>query len=62
MTPPKKPRDWILEDGVYWIKDPIIGERVNEMKEKDFPFKTEYGLDFCKVNTLDDEVSVKCGV
>ncbi|KAF2176763.1 hypothetical protein K469DRAFT_605911 [Zopfia rhizophila CBS 207.26] len=55
MTSTKKPRESILEDGVFWVEDPVIGKRVDEIAKKGFPFKTEEGLDFCKLNTLDDK-------
>jgi hypothetical protein len=47
----------ILEQGFSCHLDPVIGERVDAIAQKGFPFKTEEGLDFCKVNTVDDEVS-----
>lgn len=56
MTSTKNPQECILEDGAFWVEDPIIGRRVDEIAEKGFPFKTKEGLEFCKVNTLDDKV------
>jgi hypothetical protein len=47
----------ILEDGVFCVEDQVVGKRVDEIAQKGFPFKTEEGLDFCKLNTLDDKVS-----
>jgi hypothetical protein len=47
----------ILEQGFSCHLDPVIGERVDAIAQKGFPFKTEEGLDFCKLNTVDDEVS-----
>jgi len=41
------------------MEDPVIGKRVDEIAKKGFPFKTEEGLDFCKLNTLDDKVGKK---
>ncbi len=46
----------ILENGFFLVKDPLIGERVRDMERRDFPYASEYGLDFCKVNVLDDVV------
>lgn len=51
------PQKAILEDGVSRTEDPVIGNRVDEIIRKGFPFKTEEGLDFCKINALDNEVS-----
>ncbi|KAL2036487.1 hypothetical protein N7G274_010803 [Stereocaulon virgatum] len=45
----------ILDHGFCYQRDPVIGESVNEIKGKGFPFKTEEGLDFCKLNTFDDK-------
>jgi hypothetical protein len=55
--PGEDPQKAILEDGVSRTEDPVIGNQVDEITRKGFPFKTEEGLDFCKINTLDDEVS-----
>ncbi|OCL02210.1 hypothetical protein AOQ84DRAFT_190831 [Glonium stellatum] len=55
MASTKTPRESILEDGVFCVEDPVIGKRVDEIAKKGFPFKTEEGLDFCKLNTLDDK-------
>jgi len=55
--PAEDPQDSILEDGVFCVEDPVVGKRVDEIAQKGFPFKTEEGLDFCKLNTLDDKVS-----
>ena len=51
------PQKSILEDGIFYAEDPVVGKRVDEIMRKGFPFKTEEGLDFCKGNVLDDEVS-----
>lgn len=56
MTSMKPPREAIVEDGVFWVEDPVVGKRVDEIAKKRFPFKTEEGLEFCKLNTLDDKV------
>jgi hypothetical protein len=55
--PAEDPQKSILEDGVFCTEDPVVGKRVDEIAQKGFPFKTEEGLDFCKINVLDDEVS-----
>jgi len=55
--PGEDPQKAILEDGVFRTEDPVVGNRVDEIARKGFPFKTEEGLDFCKINALDDEVS-----
>jgi hypothetical protein len=47
----------ILEDGFFSIDDSVVGEHVLEIEQKDFPFVSEYGLEFCKLNFLDDIVS-----
>lgn len=56
-SPAEDPRKSILEDGVFCVEDPVVGKRVDEIAQKGFPFKTEDGLDFCKLNALDDKVS-----
>jgi len=57
LLPAENPQKSILEDGVFCAEDPIVGKRVDEIAQKGFPFKTEEGLDFCKLNTLDDKVN-----
>lgn len=49
-------RKSILEDGFFLINDSVVGEHVLEMQQKEFPFSLEYGLDFCKLNVLDNTV------
>jgi hypothetical protein len=51
------PHKSILEDGVFYAQDAVVGKRVNEIMRKGYPFKTEEGLDFCKRNVLDNKVS-----
>lgn len=46
----------LVEDGFLFIKDPVIGKRVEEMQAKGFPFKTAEGLDFLMQNILHDVV------
>jgi hypothetical protein len=57
--PAEDQQKFILEDGVFYAEDPVIGKRVDEITQKGFPFRTEEGLDFCKLNVLDDKVSRK---
>ena len=47
----------IVRHGSYHQQDLIVGRKVDELSEKGFPFKTEEGLDFCKLYTFDHEVS-----
>ena len=54
--PAKDLQKAILEDGFFYAEDPVVGSRVDEIAQKGFPFKTVVGLDFCKINALDDEV------
>lgn len=49
----------ILEDGVFYIEDSVIRKRVNKIAKKGFLFKTEEGLDFYKLNTLNNKVGKK---
>jgi len=46
----------ILEDGFFFMDDSVVGEHVLEMQQKDFPFVSEYGLEFCKLNVLNNTV------
>lgn len=46
----------IQEDGFFVLTDPAVGERVREMERLNLPYTSEYGLDFCKANVLDDTV------
>jgi len=44
-----------LEDAAfYYVDDPVVGERVNEIQKRGFPIESADGLDFCKENVLDD--------
>jgi hypothetical protein len=51
------PKTSILKDGVFLLKDSMIGRRVYEFDRKNFPFQTEEGLDFVRESILDDAVS-----
>ena len=50
-------RQAILDDGFCHLADPNIGERVNQIAAKGFPFKTEEGLAFFKLSTFDEKAS-----
>jgi hypothetical protein len=52
-------RKLFAEDAFYFVEDPVIGERVQEMQRNGFPIESVDGLDFCKQNVLDDRVSRK---
>ncbi|EFZ02026.1 hypothetical protein X797_010919 [Metarhizium robertsii] len=43
------------ENGFFDLEDPAMGEYVEQMERRSFPFVSEYGLDFCKERVLDDE-------
>jgi hypothetical protein len=51
----------IIEDGVFFLDDPEVGGRFQEINEKWFAFQTVAGvnfcLDFCRISTLEDDVS-----
>ncbi|KAI3094758.1 hypothetical protein CBS147333_9932 [Penicillium roqueforti] len=47
-------RSSILEDGFYHLVDPERPERNIEMEPEDFALASEYGLEFCKLNVLED--------
>jgi len=47
------------QDAVFYVEDPVVGERVVEMQKKGFPIESADGLDFCKQNVLDDTVCKK---
>lgn len=49
-------RKSILEEGFFCVEDPVVGERVFEIAEKGYSLLSEKGLEFCKLNILDDEV------
>ncbi|KAA8611963.1 hypothetical protein TUN199_01295 [Pyrenophora tritici-repentis] len=53
----------IIEDGVFFLDDPEVGDRFQEMNEKRFAFKTVAGvnfcLDFCRSRTLEDD-RIRC--
>jgi hypothetical protein len=49
-------RSSILEDGFYHLVDPEQPERNIEMEPEDFALASEYGLEFCKLNVLEDMV------
>lgn len=45
-------------DGFIYNKDAEAGRRVEEMEENAVPFASEAGLQFYKINVLDDPVSI----
>jgi len=45
------------EHGFFCLPERVFGSRYAEFESKEFPFKTIEGLDFCRINTLDDLVS-----
>lgn len=54
-------------EGLYHLDDFLIGQRVSEMEEKEFPYFTEYGLDLYRtildtvrthVNTYEHSISL----
>ncbi|CZS92365.1 uncharacterized protein RAG0_02776 [Rhynchosporium agropyri] len=47
-------RKSILDDGFLALHDSVVGGHVLDIQQKDFPFLSEYGLEFCKINFLDD--------
>jgi hypothetical protein len=47
----------LIEEGVFFLDDPEVVRRVQEINEKRFPFQTVTGLDFCRISTLQDDVS-----
>jgi hypothetical protein len=50
-------RKSILEDRFFSMYDSVVGEHVLDMQQKDFPFASEYSLEFYKLNFLNDTVS-----
>lgn len=51
----------LLEKGFYSWEEASVGSRVLELQEKEFPYFTEYGLDFC-ADFAFDPVSVQISV
>jgi len=45
------------EDGFVVLRGSAFGQRFDGFARKGLPFKTADGLDFCKVNVLNDVVS-----
>tara|TARA_R110002003_G_scaffold638_4_gene20923 strand:- start:1063 stop:1272 length:210 start_codon:yes stop_codon:yes gene_type:complete len=44
------------EDGLLYMEDAAIGNRVKELRMKRFPLESAEGLDFCRMNVLEDIV------
>jgi len=49
-------RKSILKEGFFGVEDIVVGKRVLEITEKGSPLLSEEGLEFCRLNVLDDEV------
>lgn len=49
----------LIEEGVFFLEDPEVGRRVQDITEKRFPFQTAEGLEFFRISTLQDDVSEK---
>jgi len=47
------------EDGILYVEDATIGDRVKEIQMKRFPFESAEGLDFCRMNVLED-IRIRC--
>lgn len=47
---------WFEDDGLVYVEDSIIGQRVEDMQKRGFPIESAYGLNFCKQIVLDDKV------
>lgn len=46
----------LFKDGFLFVKDAETGRRVEDMETHSTPFASEKGLEFYKVNVLDDPV------
>ena len=49
-------RKSVLENGFFCMDDAMVGEHVLEMERREFPFSSEYGLEFCKISVIHDTV------
>lgn len=49
--------DRVRERGCFWTLDPVVGKRVDKIIEAGFPFDRKDGLIFCRLGSIDDEVS-----
>jgi hypothetical protein len=45
----------LCEEGYVDLNDSRVGELVSQMEQRDFPYFSRYGLDYCKRHILDDE-------
>lgn len=54
---PETPAEALATKGFLSIKDVRIGNDVLEMERRSFAYYSEFGLDFCKRNVL-NEVSI----
>ena len=46
----------VENSGFFFQLDKDIGLRAEQFKQKGFPLATEAGLEFCKINILDNTV------
>lgn len=46
----------VENSGFFFLPDTDIGLRAEQFKQKGFPLATEAGLEFCKINILDNAV------
>jgi hypothetical protein len=49
----------LCEEGYVDLNDSRVGELVSQMEQRDFPYFSRYGLDYCKRHILDDEVMIQ---
>ena len=49
--------DSVREKGYFWVLDKTVGERVDTIIDKGYPFDEKDGLVFCRLSTVGDEVS-----
>jgi hypothetical protein len=47
-------RELFSKETIFYVEDPTVGERVQDMKKKGMLLETSDGLDFCKRNVFDD--------
>jgi len=60
-VPPSCPlediRNAIIENGFFAAKDPVLGQNIKQMDDDEVHFASAGGLQFCKINLLDNPVS-----
>jgi hypothetical protein len=47
----------VISNGFWAQEDAAVGKLVDDIVKQGFQFKTEQGLELCKVTALDDPVS-----